>query len=967
MRWIVEPLARNAARRPWWVIIPLVVITGVLGALASQQQTATDITEFSADTELARGFERIDEQFGARGGVQIVVDAGAGGDVLDRDGLIAATEIEQLIRDTPAVADRLAAGTESSPAVSTWADPVLARAATLDLQARELTPVFADGLVAGAAADGTERMSRLLSDDFDPGAGRARAGLVVVELASDLGFDQRLAAATALDDALADAELGSLSAQPFSFELLNDDIQAGFQTELPQLLGISLVLMLIILVALYRRASDVIIGLLGLMATIVWMTGLSVLLGPEYLGITGEFNQLAIAVPVLLVGLGIDYSVHLTTRYREGRLAGSAPAPAAATSVRTVGVALTLATLTTVFGFLSNLVAPLPPIQDFGLFAAAGVASAFVVLGGLVPAARVLLDRRAPDRAAPLVAEGTGTQPATRAVAATALRAPAVIVAVAAVLGLAGAAASTDLSTQFSQEEFIPSDSEMSQVMTQLDERFGGDVSEETFLLVDGDFTEVGTWQALAAVERELAEVDGVVTTAEGRAEATSPTGLLAQRTQAATEAVARLQGQLAAALGEGAADQPPLVVLPDELTLRDVPAPLRDQLGDLDADQALAQASGGPSGTDPLDLTELTPLLPPGTDADAVVAERLPAGQLADRVQAALSGGDERALAGLDPERVAALARADPSTVGLADLEAAGYPVSQLDAATRELLADAQALREAGWTGSGLADDADIATIREILAGPSGDGLEGVLAGDAQAALARVATRAGDQGAVRLAADFRQRLAPLEQTGAEALVASQPLLINETLDELSAAQTQAIIVSLTAALALLVGYYTVTRRRPLLGVITMLPALLAVPLVLGSMWLLGLSFNALTATIASIAIGIGVPYGIHLTNRFVEEIRGGDVDAAIRATLTNTGAALVGSALTTGTAFAVLLLSSFPPIAQFGGITALTIAYALLASAIVETAALVWWGRREVRRRPGHADVAIPSRRIAG
>ncbi|PSO51338.1 MAG: hypothetical protein BRC31_06720, partial [Actinobacteria bacterium QS_5_72_10] len=107
------------------------------------------------------------------------------------------------------------------------------------------------------------------------------------------------------------------------------------------------------------------------------------------------------------------------------------------------------------------------------------------------------------------MAEGTGTQSATRAVAATALRAPAVIVAVAAVLGLAGAAAATDLSTQFSQEEFIPSDAEAAQVMTQLDERFGGDVSEETFLLVDGDFTEVGTWQALAAVERELAEVDG--------------------------------------------------------------------------------------------------------------------------------------------------------------------------------------------------------------------------------------------------------------------------------------------------------------------------------------------------------------------------------------------------------------------------------------------------------------------------
>lgn len=32
------------------------------------------------------------------------------------------------------------------------------------------------------------------------------------------------------------------------------------------------------------------IGLAGLIITVVWMTGLSVLLGPNYLGITGEFD-----------------------------------------------------------------------------------------------------------------------------------------------------------------------------------------------------------------------------------------------------------------------------------------------------------------------------------------------------------------------------------------------------------------------------------------------------------------------------------------------------------------------------------------------------------------------------------------------------------------------------------------------------------------------------------------------------
>lgn len=918
MTWIVEPLARAATRHPVWLIAALAAITVVLGGLATQQETSTDIAEFSPETDLARGFDRIEEEFGARGGaVQVVVDAGDGGNVLDREGLIAAERIESLIRDTPAVANRLADGSRTAPAITTWADPALRRVEALRLDADQLTDVFADAAVAGAVSgEAGERVSRLVSNDFERDAGRARAGLVLVQLDPELGFDERLEAARALDDALADVELGSLSVEPFSFELVNDDIQAGFESELPLLLLISLALMVVILAALYRRASDVGIGLAGLIITVVWMTGLSVLLGPDYLGVTGQFSQLAIAVPVLLVGLGIDYSVHLTTRYRESRLEGHDPGSAAGTAVRTVGVALTLATLTTLFGFLSNLVAPLPPIRDFGVFAAVGVASAFVVLGGLVPAVRVLADRRRPDRLAPPVADRTGTEPATRAIAGLARRAPGVVIVVAALLAVAGTVAASELGTEFSQEEFIPEDSDAARMLTTLDERFGGDVSEETFLLVDADFTDPPTWQALATVERDLADVDGVVAH-DGRAEAVSPIGLLVRRTEAAAAAAARVQQELAAAVGAGsAADREPLLALPEDVSPDEVPEPLRDRL----------------EGTE---------------------TANSPADGLTERVQALAAGGNAARLSGVDPQRVAALLERHPATITLDDLAAAGYPIDTLDPATRRQLADAEALRAAGWDGRELAADADIAAIRDILAGEDGDGLDGVLANDAQTGLVRLSTRAGEEEAARLAEDITAHLGPLESAGADVLAASEPLLIDQTLEQLSDAQTRAIIVSLTAALALLIAYYAITRRRPLLGVITMLPALLAVPLVLGSMWALGLSFNAMTATIASIAIGIGVPYGIHVTNRFVEEIGRGDVDAAITTTLTNTGAALLGSAVTTGAAFAVLLLSTFPPIAQFGGITALTIAYALLAAAIVESAALVWWGRRELRRRP--------------
>jgi uncharacterized protein len=130
--------------------------------------------------------------------------------------------------------------------------------------------------------------------------------------------------------------------------------------------------------------------------------------------------------------------------------------------------------------------------------------------------------------------------------------------------------------------------------------------------------------------------------------------------------------------------------------------------------------------------------------------------------------------------------------------------------------------------------------------------------------------------------------------------------------------------------------------------------------MVLGLMQLLGVPFNALTATVASIAVGIGVPYGIHLINRFREALeRGESADAAIAETLEHTGPALIGSALTTGLAFAVLQLSSSTPIQQFGSVSTMMIVFAVLGCLLVQPSALVLWGRRYERRRSSRRGTA--------
>ena len=86
-------------------------------------------------------------------------------------------------------------------------------------------------------------------------------------------------------------------------------------------------------------------------------------------------SQMAQILPILLIGLGVDYSIHMTTRYRQELAGGSPVHGAMATAIRTVGIALVLATVTTAVGFLTNVTNDLPALAEFGELAAIGIAA----------------------------------------------------------------------------------------------------------------------------------------------------------------------------------------------------------------------------------------------------------------------------------------------------------------------------------------------------------------------------------------------------------------------------------------------------------------------------------------------------------------------------------------------------------------------------------------------------------------
>lgn len=111
-----------------------------------------------------------------------------------------------------------------------------------------------------------------------------------------------------------------------------------------------------------------------------------------------------------------------------------------------------------------------------------------------------------------------------------------------------------------------------------------------------------------------------------------------------------------------------------------------------------------------------------------------------------------------------------------------------------------------------------------------------------------------------------------------------------------------------------------VAFRSLLLGVISIIPNLLPILLLIGTMGWLGIPINIGTAMIASVSMGLTVDATIHyLTTYQRHRHRGGDHQYAVAEAHSETGLAMLLSTLALVLGFSVLTLSHFVPLADFG------------------------------------------------
>jgi hydrophobe/amphiphile efflux-3 (HAE3) family protein len=175
---------------------------------------------------------------------------------------------------------------------------------------------------------------------------------------------------------------------------------------------------------------------------------------------------------------------------------------------------------------------------------------------------------------------------------------------------------------------------------------------------------------------------------------------------------------------------------------------------------------------------------------------------------------------------------------------------------------------------------------------------------------------------------------------GVTVRLAGLPVIAAEAAGDLSASRYWLTLAALVAVGLVLLAAY----RSPARALVPLVPTALASGWAALILWITGIPLNPMSAALGVLTIAIATEFAVILSGRFHEELGGdGGAEEALRRAYSRTGAAVLASAATAIAGFAVLIASDIQMLRDFGLVTVVDLAVALLGVMVVLPAALVW------------------------
>ncbi|MFC7166216.1 efflux RND transporter permease subunit [Halospeciosus flavus] len=802
---VIDRVDTLVVEQPKTVVVACLLLTAVFAVGLGNISTEAGTSQFTEGSPAMQAYEDVQREFSDpfapdTGSTQLVQ---RNQNVLSKPSLLRMLTIQKRLAERPGL--RVAGTSSVAESVALSLDPRADTMAEKIDAVESATPSQLDAAVREAARE--RGIARSLSEDFNRESATASAtvGVVTHRLPGGLGSGIGASGTSPLTAIQQEAQhvVNSVTGDVvvFGSGMISAEFANVIVDSLIIVVPAAALLIFVFLVFSYRDPFDLFLGVVSLLMTVVWTFGFMGLLGIP-------FSQMLVAVPPLLLAVGIDFGIHAINRYREERTEGADLEDAMSTTTDQLLPAFFIVTGTTVLGFAANLTSSLGPIRSFGLVAAIGIAFTMVIFGVFLPSGKVLVDRwrEHHDLPAfgrrPIGTEGSLLGRALRVGVFVGKRAPRLFLVVVLLSSAVVGAYGTGVDTSFEQDDFLPP-ADVPDYLENLPEPFKPSDYSSTAITnyLDEHFATTGGGQVVVYV-----------------------------------------QGQMTR-----------------DYALEQIQHANRDPPSTFVAANRSAQPS---SIVDVID-----------------------------------------AYAAANPEFAALVARND--------VDADGVPDDNLKTIYDRLFASPYGERAENYLTPSYR------SARVVYPVESGAAQDAVTA-DAQA----------------IAADYRF----------DATATGQAVIFQQITDTILESALRSLAIALVATALFLLLVFRLFEGHATVGLVNLVPILLSLALIAGTMRFLGIPLNAMTATILSITIGMGVDYSSHFVHRFADEYGGDNLYEAMEATVTGTGGALTGSMLTTVSGIGVLAIAITPILGQFGVITALSIFYSYLTSIVVTPSAFVVW-----------------------
>ena len=154
--------------------------------------------------------------------------------------------------------------------------------------------------------------------------------------------------------------------------------------ELAVFVSASALLIVFFLYLSYKSLWGIILPLTVVLLSVIWC-----------MGVMGLFNKpidlMTVLLPTIMFIVGISDVIHLISKYLEEIRNGADKKTAINTTIKEIGIATFLTSLTTAIGFLTLLTASIVTVRQFGLYTAVGVVLAFALSITFLPAVLIHL------------------------------------------------------------------------------------------------------------------------------------------------------------------------------------------------------------------------------------------------------------------------------------------------------------------------------------------------------------------------------------------------------------------------------------------------------------------------------------------------------------------------------------------------------------------------------------------------